>query len=117
MNRTAPTGEFHILLVEDNPDHSELIKRMLLRRGSGCEHVVVVEDGIQAYEYLLRRGEYADLPEELCPRPDLIFLDLKLPRMSGLELLERIKRHKTLCTIPVIVLTTSRDDRDVTRSH
>lgn len=103
-----------ILLVEDNPDHAELITR------SFCEHRVAnqlyrVPDGAVALDYLFQRGDYAD-PEQ-SPRPHLILLDLRLPKVDGLEVLREIKSDDELRLIPVVVLSTSEAERDVARAY
>jgi len=104
-----------ILLVEDTPDHAELIKYAILSMSSGNEDVFIVEDGQEALDYLRRSGSYKD--PNSSPRPDLIFLDLKLPRVHGMDVLREIKQDEDLKLIPVIVLTTSTDDSDVERSY
>jgi CheY-like chemotaxis protein len=103
-----------ILLVEDNPGHAELIMR------SFCEHRVAnqlhrVPDGAAALDYLFQRGDYAD-PEQ-SPRPHLILLDLRLPKVDGLEVLRTIKSDDELRLIPVVVLSTSEAERDVARAY
>ncbi len=103
-----------ILLVEDNLDHAELITR------SFWEHRVAnqlrhVPDGEAALDYLFHRGDYAD-PEQN-PRPHLILLDLRLPKVDGLEVLREIKSNDELCLVPVVVLTTSEAERDVARAY
>jgi CheY-like chemotaxis protein len=98
-----------ILLVEDNPMDVELTLRALRRRRLTNE-IVVARDGEEAVNLILQweMGE---------PAPILILLDLKLPRISGLEVLERLKRHPDFASIPVVVLTTSADDGDVKRAY
>ena len=99
-----------ILLVEDNPGDVRLMREALSPTGS--KKLVVVEDGEQAIRFLRRANPYAD-----SPRPDLIFLDLNLPRKDGREVLAEIKADTSLRRIPVIVLTTSEADRDVHRVY
>ena len=94
-----------ILLVEDNPMDVDLTKRAL-RRHQLASELVIARDGEEAVN-LIARWESGE------PPPSLILLDLKLPRLSGLEVLERLKRHSSFASIPVVVLTTSRDDGDV----
>lgn len=98
-----------ILLVEDNPMDVDLTLRAL-RRGRLTNKVIVVRDGEEALQQIARweTGE---------PSPILILLDLKLPRVSGLEVLERLKRHPDYSSIPVVVLTTSRADGDVRQAY
>jgi CheY-like chemotaxis protein len=90
------------LLVEDDDDHAELITLGLLAMEGVPKAVDRVRDGEEALTYLRKRGACAD-----CPRPDVILLDLKLPKVDGHEVLASIKSDPALCTIPVIVLTTS----------
>ena len=103
-----------VMLVEDNADHAELVIRTLEdhRIANRIQHFA---DGQSAIDYLLREGEYAD--PQTSPRPDVILLDLRLPRVDGLEVLRRIKENPELKPIPVIVLTTSEAERDVTRAY
>jgi len=107
---TDPADEIHVLLVEDDPGD------VLMTREAFEEYLNnrldVVSDGADALAYLRREGEYAD-----APRPDLILLDLNLPRRDGREVLAEIKADDSLRHIPVIVLTTSRADEDVLRSY
>jgi two-component system, chemotaxis family, response regulator Rcp1 len=100
-----------ILLVEDNSDDIRLIWEGL-REANIPHHVYFVSDGIEASEFLRRRGKYRSVP-----RPDLILLDLHLPRKSGLEMLSELKRDPDLKHIPVIVLTTSSDEEDIMKTY
>jgi chemotaxis family two-component system response regulator Rcp1 len=99
-----------ILLVEDNPADVKITQRGLRDSASPVE-LLVVHDGQEAVEYLLREGALADNPE--WRRPDLILLDLNLPRLNGRQVLERIRATPALRAIPVVVLTTSRRQEDV----
>jgi len=103
-----------ILLVEDNAAHAELVKRSLEdhRVANRIHHVT---NGEAALDYLFRRGAYAD--PAMSPRPHLILLDLRLPRMDGLEVLKEIKTGKKVHRIPVVILTTSDAERDVARAY
>jgi CheY-like chemotaxis protein len=103
-----------VLLVEDNMDHAELVMRTLEdhRIANRIKHFI---DGQAALDYLFRRNEYAD--PEISPRPHMILLDLRLPRVDGLEVLKAIKDDEELKIIPVIVLTTSEADRDMMRAY
>ena len=103
-----------VMLVEDNVDHAELVIRTLKehRIANRIEHFT---DGQSAMDYLLRQGEYAD--PAASPRPHVILLDLRLPRVDGLVVLQRIKEHPDLKSIPVIVLTTSEAEKDVARAY
>lgn len=99
-----------ILLIEDSPEDREATIRAFQR--SGCRNPIVnCPDGEDALDYLYRRGSYT--PPTQAPRPSLILLDLNLPGTDGREVLERVKSDENLCQIPVIVLTTSSDDRDI----
>jgi len=99
MHGVSPVRPFVILLVEDSPDDADLMTRAL-KAGSLEPNVPLVEDGEKALDYLHRHGEYAD-----ALTPDLILLDLHLPRMSGLEVLDAIKQDALLGRIPVVLLT------------
>ncbi len=105
-----------ILLVEDNPDHAELIRRSLTE-----SRVVItiyhVSDGEAALNYLFRRENTAFANPQQSPRPHVILLDLRLPKVDGLEVLKKIKADEELRRIPVVVLTTSEADKDLTRAY
>ena len=103
-----------ILLVEDNPDHVLIITRAL-QKNNVLNEVRVVEDGQEALDYLYRRGKYAD--PDAAPRPGLILLDIKLPKVDGFEVLRRIKSDAVLKMIPVIMLTSSDQEADIVRSY
>lgn len=98
-----------VLLVEDNPDHAELVSRCL--EGEFGGRLFHVSDGEQALEFLRRKGSFSD-PEE-SPRPALILMDLRLPKLDGLGLLKRIKSDESLNSIPVVILSTSTANSDV----
>ena len=100
-----------ILLVEDSPSDTELTVEAL-REAKVRNHLNLVEDGVQALEFLRRQGKYRG-----APRPDLILLDLNLPRKDGREVLAEIKSDDQLKTIPVVVLTTSRAEQDVLQAY
>ena len=100
-----------ILLVEDSPSDTDLTLEAL-KDFKVRNHVSVVDDGVLALQFLRREGPYAD-----APRPDLIMLDLNLPRKDGREVLAVIKTDDNLKTIPVVVLTTSRADQDILRAY
>ena len=100
-----------ILLVEDNPGDVDLTIEAL-REGKVCNHLSTVEDGVEAMAFLKQEGIYRD-----APRPDLILLDLNLPRKDGRETLTEIKRSPDLCDIPVVILTTSEAEKDITESY
>jgi len=96
-----------ILLVEDNPV-DVMVTQQALREGNICNNLHVVEDGEEALDFLYRRGKYADAPS-----PDVILLDLNLPKKNGIEVLAEIKKDPRLLHIPVVVLTTSEDEKDI----
>jgi chemotaxis family two-component system response regulator Rcp1 len=100
-----------ILLIEDNRGDVRLIQEALKSTGAQCD-IVVVRDGMAAMGYLRQDGEYANA---VCP--DLILLDLNLPRKDGREVLAEIKADSSLKHIPIIVLTTSRNEEDIFKSY
>jgi CheY-like chemotaxis protein len=100
-----------ILLVEDSPSDTELTIEAL-KDFKVRNHVSIVEDGVQAMQFLRRQGPYAG-----SPRPDMIMLDLNLPRKDGREVLAEIKGDDHLKTIPIVVLTTSRAEQDILRAY
>ena len=103
-----------ILLVEDNLPHAELVKRSL-ETHEIVNKIYHVSDGEAALAYLFRQGVYAD--PATSPRPHVVLLDLRLPKVSGLDVLREIKTHNDLRTIPVVILTTSTADRDVVSAY
>jgi CheY-like chemotaxis protein len=103
--------DLNILLVEDNPGDVRLTQEAL-REAKIANTVWIARDGEAAMEFLRQQGVHAD-----APRPDLVLLDLNLPRKDGREVLEEVKNDPTLHRIPVIVLTTSNADRDVLLSY
>lgn len=100
-----------ILLVEDSPSDALLTKEAL-RQGKVNNTLHHVEDGVDALAFLRKEGEYADVP-----RPDVILLDLNLPRMSGQEVLKEIRSDESLKCLPIIILTTSDDEGDVLAAY
>jgi CheY-like chemotaxis protein len=109
MNSVNPDlgRPIEILLVEDSPSDTDLTVEALAA-AKICNRLSVVEDGVQAIQFLRREGTYAQ-----APRPDLILLDLNLPRKDGREVLAEIKADPKLQSIPVVVLTTSHAEKDV----
>ncbi|MGD0884262.1 MAG: response regulator [Thermodesulfovibrionales bacterium] len=102
-----------ILLVEDNPDDVELTVRAL-KRNNIANPLEVVRDGQKALDYLFYTGKYSTVTHSL---PGLILLDLKLPKVDGIEVLRKIKGDRTRKLIPVVVLTSSKEERDVVESY
>lgn len=103
-----------ILLVEDDPDHAELLMRVL-QEHRVANRVYHVADGEAAENYLFRRNEYADQAKS--PRPHVILLDLRLPKVDGLELASEVKSSPKLRGIPVVMLTTSNAEADMLRAY
>ncbi|MCX4093879.1 response regulator [Nocardia sp. alder85J] len=108
---TDPAAAIAILLVEDDPA-DELITREAFEDNKIRNELYVCHDGEQALDFLYRRREHID-----APRPDLILLDLNLPKYDGREVLEKIKSDPDLAPIPVVVLTTSSAEEDILRSY
>ncbi len=102
-----------ILLVEDNENDLELTM-MALESSRLAHDVQIARDGEQALEYLERRGAYIDRPDL---DPAVVLLDLKLPKIDGLEVLERMRVHPKLKTVPVVMLSSSCEERDIARSY
>jgi CheY-like chemotaxis protein len=109
------TGEpILVMLIEDNIDHAELVVRTLE------DHIISNKvrhflDGQSALDYLFRRGEFSEAKET--PRPHVILLDLRLPRVDGIDVLKAIKEDANLKSIPVVVLTTSEAEKDVAKAY
>ena len=103
-----------ILLVEDNPDDEELTLRILKQTQINTD-ISVVRDGEEALEFLYGAGRYAGRDRSVLPQ--LILLDLKLPKIGGLELLERIRQDPAMAVIPVVVLTSSNEEVDIIASY
>ncbi|MDY0398234.1 MAG: response regulator [Desulfuromonas thiophila] len=103
-----------ILLAEDEPAHAEIVRRTL-EQSRIANRLIHVNDGQQALDYLYRRPPFTE-PQQ-APRPGLILLDLRMPRVDGLEVLERVKSDPALASIPVVVLTTSAAETDLLQAY
>ncbi len=101
-----------ILLAEDSPHDAEMAIDAL-REAHLANPIVHVEDGVEAIDYLFRRGKFADRPEG---DPAVLLLDIKMPRMDGLEVLKQLRNHETLKRMPVVILSSSREESDLARS-
>ena len=103
-----------ILLVEDNPD-DELLTLRALERSNVLNRIVVARDGVEALDYLFGRGAYAS--RDITILPQLILLDLKLPKLDGLEVLQQIRADPRTRLLPVVILTSSDEERDIVASY
>lgn len=103
-----------VLLVEDNPDDEELT-RLAFGECEFSSELVVARDGQEALDYLFATGKYS--ARDICDMPRLVLLDLKLPKVSGLEVLKRVRAHATTRFITVVVLTSSKEDQDMVDSY
>jgi CheY-like chemotaxis protein len=111
IRQAAEVAPVEILLVEDNPGDHRLTKEAL-HEGKVYNNLHWVQDGVEAIDFLKRRGKHAG-----SPRPDIILLDLNLPKKDGREVLSEIKGDDDLRAIPVVILTTSQAEEDVLRSY
>lgn len=109
--RTAHANMINILLVEDN-EADVVLTQEAFKEAKTRNALSVARDGVEAMEFLRRQGRY-----RTSPRPDLILLDLNMPRMSGREVLDEVKRDPSLRSIPVVVLTTSQADDDIATAY
>lgn len=105
-------SDIEILLVEDNPNDAELTKRAL-KKGKITNNIFTVSDGEQALDYLFSRGEFIDNDA----KPKVVLLDLKLPKVNGLEVLREIRNNDNTKTLPVVVLTSSNEEKDIIESY
>lgn len=103
-----------ILLVEDNPDDVELTLRAF-KKHNIMNKVIVANDGTEALDYLFNKGKYADQTSN--GLPEVVLLDLKLPKVNGLEVLQHLRAHDRTKLLPVIVLTSSSEERDLIESY
>lgn len=108
------TDTMIILYIEDDPAHAEFTMRHFNKNNIG-KCIIHLSDGQQALDYLFNQGEYSD--PEAAPRPHLILLDLRLPKVDGLEVLKIIKSDKILRRIPTVILTTSEAEADISRAY
>ncbi len=106
--------EVEILIVEDNPDDAELAIRAL-KKSHLVNNIVHLIDGAQALEFLFATGKYSGRNVNHIPK--VILLDLKMPKVSGIEVLERLKSHPVMKSIPIVVLTSSAEDPDIKRCY
>ena len=111
MTDATKATPVEILLVEDNPGDVRLTKEAL-KEGKVYSNLHWAKDGVEALEFLRHQGKFADVP-----RPDIILLDLNLPKKDGREVLSEIKNDDDLKRIPVVILTTSKAEEDVLRSY
>lgn len=111
MSTRAAARPVEVLLVEDNPGDVRLT-REALRDGKVSNNLSVVQDGVEAMRFLRREGPYAD-----APRPDVVLLDLNLPKKDGRQVLQEIKGDEALRTIPVVILTSSEAERDISGAY
>ena len=109
-----PTIVVDILLVEDNPTDAELCIRAL-KKHNLANNLIWLKDGQEALDFLFACGKYEG--RETKHKPKVVLLDLRLPKVDGLEVLRKIKMDEHLKTIPIVVLTSSKEDRDVTQSY
>ena len=98
-----------ILLVEDNPDDEELTVRAL-KQNNIVNEIVIARDGAEALDYLFRAGKF--VRRDVDKMPEVILLDLKLPKIDGLEVLRRLRAHKETSLLPVVILTSSKEEQD-----
>lgn len=103
-----------ILLVEDNPDDQKLTVRAL-KKNNITNDIIITEDGVQALDYLFCTGQYAE--RDVCQRPALVLLDLKLPKIDGLEVLRRLRADERTKMVPVVILTSSKEERDLIKGY
>jgi len=111
----SPLPAISILLVEDDPAHAEIVLRNLFQLQDRVRCIAHLSDGQQALDYLHREGEHSDPLSS--PRPDLVLLDLRLPRVDGFEVLRRMKASESVSHIPVVVLSTSDAEGDIATAY
>ncbi len=106
--------EYEIVIVEDNPNDAELMVRSL-KKNRLANSLIVLEDGEQALDFIFRRGQYAG--RDSSGSPKVIFLDLKLPKVDGLEVLKQVKSNEQTRKIPVVIVTSSKEDPDIATAY
>lgn len=106
--------EVEIVIVEDDPNDAELIERVLRKRNLG-NRLVLLKDGAEALDFFFARGPYAG--RGACVKPKVVLLDLKLPKVSGIEVLQQLKANEHTKNIPVVVLTSSGEERDLNDAY
>ncbi len=109
-----PPPQVEILLVEDSPQDAELTIRALKKRNL-ANHLVHVADGQEALDFLFCTGAYAQRPP--CEQPKVVMLDLKLPKVSGIEVLRKLRADERTKLLPIVIMTSSREDSDVIESY
>lgn len=107
-------GVIEILLIEDNPSDAKLTIRAL-QKNNLCNNITHLTDGAEALDFIFARGKYAE--RDIGNRPRMILLDLKMPKISGIEVLQHIKSDERTRTIPVIVMTSSKEDTDISACY
>lgn len=103
-----------ILLVEDNPDDAGLVIRTL-KKHNLANHLIHLSDGAQALDFVFCKGEFAE--RQIDDRPKVIFLDLKMPKVDGLQVLQAIREDKRTESIPVVIMTSSHEERDIVEGY
>jgi len=106
--------QYEILIVEDNPSDAELMLHAL-KKGNLGNKLIVVEDGKKALDFIFCEGEFSD--KKIDDKPKVIFLDIKLPKVNGLEVLKKIKANELTKTIPVVMVTSSNQDPDIEKAY
>ncbi len=114
MNPDATAEPLNLLLVEDNDAHAEMVKRSF-EQHEIANVIHHVDDGQKALDYIFRAGDYID--QRKYPSPHCVLLDLRLPKVDGLEVLRRIKADENTLKTPVVILTTSAADQDIAQSY
>lgn len=103
-----------ILLIEDNPDDEALTLRAL-KKNNIANKIIITRDGVEALEFLFCTGAYTD--RDPCEQPQVVLLDLKLPKLDGLEVLRRIRANERTRLLPVVILTSSREEQDLIKGY